>query len=46
MKFDYGPMKQYEKKASSGDLSALESEEGETINPKDICLTSFSRSSF
>ena len=34
MKFDYGPMKQYEKKASSGDLSALESEEGETINPK------------
>ena len=34
MKFDYGPMKQYEKKASSGDLSALESEESETINPK------------
>ena len=34
MKFDYGPMKQYEKKASSGDLSALESEEGEVINPK------------
>ena len=34
MKFDYGPMKQYEKKASSGDLSALESEAGETINPE------------
>ena len=34
MKLDYGPMKAYEKKAASGDLSALESEEGEVINPK------------
>ena len=34
MKFDYGPMKAYEKKAASGDLSALEGEEGEVINPK------------
>ncbi len=34
MKFDFGPMKQYEKEAASGDLSALESEEGEDINPK------------
>ena len=34
MKLDYGPMKAYEKKAASGDLSALEGEEGEVINPK------------
>ena len=34
MKFDYGPMKAFEKKAASGDLSALESDEGETFNPK------------
>ena len=34
MKFDFGPMKAFEKKAASGDLSALESDEGETFNPK------------
>ena len=34
MKFDYGPMKEYEKKAASGDLSALEAEADEAINPK------------
>ena len=34
MKFDYGPMKTFEQKAASGDLSALESDEGETFNPK------------
>ena len=34
MKFDFGPMKAFEKKAASGDLSALENEEGETFNPK------------
>ena len=34
MKLDYGPMKAYEKKAASGDLSALEASEEETINPK------------
>ena len=34
MKFDYGPMKAFEKKAASGDLSALESDESETFNPK------------
>ncbi len=34
MKFDYGPMRAFEKKAAQGELSALESEEGETVNPK------------
>ena len=34
MKFDYGPMRAFEKKAAQGDLSALESEESETANPK------------
>ena len=34
MKFDYGPMRAFEKKAAQGELSALESEEGESINPK------------
>lgn len=34
MKLDYGPMKTFEQKAASGDLSALESSEEETINPK------------
>ena len=34
MKFDYGSMKQYEKKASSGDLSGLEAAAGEAINSK------------
>ncbi len=34
MKFDYGPMRTFEKKAAQGELSALESEEGESINPK------------
>ena len=34
MKFDYGPMKKFEQKAASGDLSALESDESETFNPK------------
>ena len=34
MKFDFGPMKAFEKKAASGELSALENEEGETFNPK------------
>ena len=34
MKFDFGPMKAFEKKAASGDLSALDNEEGETFNPK------------
>ena len=34
MKFDYGPMKKFEQKAASGDLSALESDEGESFNPK------------
>ena len=34
MKFDYGPMRAFEKKAAQGDLSALESEETETANPR------------
>ena len=34
MKFDFGPMKKFEQKAASGDLSALESDESETFNPK------------
>ena len=34
MKFDYGPMRAFEKKAAQGELSALESEEGESVNPK------------
>ena len=34
MKFDYGPMRAFEKKAAQGELSALESEGGESINPK------------
>ena len=44
LKFDYGPMRGFEErarntgdlsgKAASGDLSALEGEEGEVINPK------------
>ena len=34
MKFDFGPMKKFEQKAASGDLSALESDESESFNPK------------
>ena len=34
MKFDFGPMKKFEQKAASGDLSGLESGESETFNPK------------
>ena len=34
MKFDYGPMKSYEAKAATGDLSALEAEEDEAVNTK------------
>ena len=34
MKFDYGPMKAYEQKAKAGDLSGLEAQDEETINPK------------
>ena len=34
MKFDFGPMKKFEQKAASGDLSALESDENESFNPK------------
>ena len=34
MKFDYGPMRTFEKKAAQGELSALEIEEDETVNPK------------
>ena len=33
MKFDYGPMRQFEERAAKGDLAALASEDGEKANP-------------
>ena len=33
MKFDYGPMRQFEDRAAKGDLAALASEDGEKANP-------------
>ena len=33
MKFDYGPMRQFEERAAKGDLAALAGEDGEKANP-------------